>query len=182
MKNILFIVTFVIIACLSCDGKDRVHLSNAQILKEHKLLDSFSEDIKYFPEKYTEVAIDTILSNGFTVKIKTYADMENSILKTYKEDNIIHKKYYRNINSDIQIKNNNEIIYQATVNNAFLADRIKMNIQGFVISNITISEKSMLLNEPELYLRLDIKRMDDKEIIPFQFHIDKYGAANITNL
>ena len=51
--------------------------TNTEVLKEHKLLDSFSEQIKYIPEKYTEVITDTILSNGFRVKIKYYYDMKN---------------------------------------------------------------------------------------------------------
>jgi len=37
MKKLLLLLNLICLAFLGCDGKERVHLSNTEVLKEHKL-------------------------------------------------------------------------------------------------------------------------------------------------
>ena len=91
-------------------GKERIHLSNTEVLKEHKLLDSFAEQVEYIPEYYTEVINDTIFSNGYDVKIKMYSDSLRTVTVKSKE-NRSQSTIYRDFNADILInKQDNEIL------------------------------------------------------------------------
>ena len=108
LYTLFFIAFFTGFILLSCSGKDKALLTPQDSLKEKKLLDSFSENIKYFPEKYSEMVTDTTLSNGFRVHIKTQTDMESSVLNEFKQDTIHFKYYFRNFTSNIEIFRNNQ--------------------------------------------------------------------------
>lgn len=117
--SILSIILLVVF--LSCDGKDRAHKTNTEVLTESKLLDSSSENIKYFPETYFETITDSTLTNNFRVIIKTYADMKNSVLNEFQLGAILHKHYYRDAITEIKVlKNNLEIVSEKIDKSYFL--------------------------------------------------------------
>ena len=120
MKNILFLLIIFSLALVGCNGKDRVHKTNTEVLKEHKLLDSFSEKVEYIPETYTEINTDTILSNGFSIKIKGFVDMENAVLFEFKENGINYKHYFRKLINIIEIYNKEKLIFKETLTDIFL--------------------------------------------------------------
>jgi len=123
MNKLIYLFFIVFIAFLSCDGRDRVHKTNEEVLIEHKLLDSFSERVTYFPETYTEVETDTILSNGYRVNIKLYSDMENAILVEKQQDKIISKTYYRKLIADVEIYSSSTAVFKDTINTDFLVKK-----------------------------------------------------------
>lgn len=137
-KNKLpILIIALIVTLLSCDGRDRKDKSNIAALKESKLLDSFSENIKYFPEAYFETITDTILNNDFRVIIKTYADMENSVLNEFHVDTILHKHYYRDAITEITVlKNNLEIVSEKLDKSNFLK-RYKKLEKYFKTANLS---------------------------------------------
>ena len=75
----MFLASTIIL--ISCDGRDRIYKTNAEVLHESNLFNVFSQQIKFIPEQSIEIETDTILSNGFQVKIKYYSVENNSILK-----------------------------------------------------------------------------------------------------
>jgi len=103
MRNIFFILQIICFAIVGCDGKDRVHKSNTEVLKEHKLLDSFSEKVEYIPETHTEINTDTILGNGFRVKIRYLRHIKEYVSIEYDEDSIHHRKYYYDFVSKVTV-------------------------------------------------------------------------------
>ncbi|WP_290699268.1 hypothetical protein [Lacinutrix sp.] len=155
MKNLLFLLTLVSVMFIGCDGKDRVHLSNTEVLKEHKLLDSFSESVVYFPKEYNEITIDTTLSNGFRIKIKSLTDLENAQLIDFESDGIHNKHYFRELINIIEVYKNEKIIFKQTLTNAFL-NKLNSNyiIDKNYIKNIPIIDDFNSLKENKAIINL----------------------------
>lgn len=113
MKKILFLLILVGVALLGCDGKERVHLSNTEVLKAHKLLDSFSKKVEYIPESHLQINTDTLLSNGFKIKINYQRHIKNYVSVVFNEASIQHEKRYFDFVSSVTIyKDSTEILKQ----------------------------------------------------------------------
>lgn len=125
MKQFI-ILLLAFIALVSCDGRDRKYKSNQEVLKEHKLLDSFSTKTTYFPAEYTEKVTDTILSNKLRVKMKYYSLENDAILNEFKVDTITHKHYHRRFAANIEVFNNLSI-FKKTITKATILDIDKTN-------------------------------------------------------
>lgn len=119
MNRLLVLILLILIAFSSCDGSDRKHKTNKEVLKENKQLDSFSEYVKYIPETYSEVETDTILDNGFRVIIKTYTEMNDNVLNEFRIDTINHKFYYRTYTGKLDVFYNNVSILEETINKSY---------------------------------------------------------------
>ncbi|MGB6269581.1 MAG: hypothetical protein WBF67_11295 [Olleya sp.] len=183
MNKYTLLLLVILIAFLSCDGRDRVHKTPKEVLTENKLLDSFSENIQYFPKEYTETITDTILSNGFRVKIKTFTDMDNSVLDEFKQNNIHHKHYYRNNVSTILVTKN-EIIFDELIDENFFIkhdNRQKdffeeLNLQGVWIDD----EKSTLNSNVSIDVLFCKPETDICEY--FNIKIENNGTFKIKNI
>ena len=109
----------LLLLSFGCDGRDRVHKSNEEVLIENKQLDSFSENIKYFPEAYSEVETDTILGNGFEVKTKVFTNMSNNVLIETKKDSVINKHLYRERVAELQIIYQGKMIFSKLIDKEY---------------------------------------------------------------
>ena len=115
MKNNILLLSFLIVACfMNCDGRDRIYKTNAHILTENNQLDRFSKEIKFVPEAKVEIVTDTILNNGFQIKI-VYNSIENSsVLKT--ENNSTSTIHYKDFEAKLHVLKNGSTINQSLVN------------------------------------------------------------------
>lgn len=113
----LCVLIILVISFISCDGKHRAHMSNEAVLREANLLESFSEELKYIPEQQIEIETDTILTNGFSIKI-AYHSVENShVSKTKKSKNgIVTKTYHKNFEAQFQVYKNSITFQKGTIN------------------------------------------------------------------
>lgn len=176
MNKYIFILAFICIgiASVSCDGRDRVYKSNSDILTEGQLLDSFSENISYIPETYTEVVTDTILSNGFQIKMKTYSNMNQNVLHEFKRDTINYKEYYREFVSEVVVLKNSKEIFNKTIDKLFF-DKIKNNLQ---LNNAIVKlmfDASSSVESNSVVLSLLIENIDSKKISFCDIIIDSEG-------
>ena len=154
MNKFTLLILGILIVFLNCDGRDRINKTPQEVLIENQLLDSFSENIKYFPKAYTETTTDTILSNGYRVTIKNYSDMKNSVLKTFETDSIKNKHYFRENISEVEVFKDDKQIFKQIINDDFLSLK-ETNTVHLVASlciprtancpiyDITIDEKGM---------------------------------------
>lgn len=148
-RTYLFILPILILSFISCDGKDRKTKSNVTILKESKLLDSFSENITYIPAKEVKMITDTILSNGFNLKIKNQTDTLNNISTSYAKDSIKYITHYRQFISDIKIEKDNKSIFSSTINKAFLINKYKsLIIEKLNLDNLRFGGAFVNDNDP----------------------------------
>lgn len=144
----------LIVFFLSCDGRDRIHKSAETVLKENKLLDSFSEEIKFFPEKAEKHVVDSLLSNDFRIQISTKTDMNHSVLHEFKTENINHKHYYRDNNSYVVVHYKDEIIFENQINKSFILKHDKSFVdfksesilQGVWLNNSISNNDFIIIN------------------------------------
>ena len=141
-KYYSFIVPIIILFLVGCDGQDLKHQSAVEVLKKHKLLDSFSEQIQFTPKNYTEIQRDTILKSGYSVKIKYYSNMElsTSILKNYTLDSLTIKHYYRRFNAEVKIIKKEEIIFSEVINARFIEEQGNVKLKDYILTNIEVNQ------------------------------------------
>ncbi len=137
LNKLFALFSVMIFAFASCDGRERKHKSNAEILKENNLLESFSEAITFVPKSYTEIKTDTLFNNGFSVKIK-YRSLENSFAyietKKLKNDSV-SKTYYKNFEAQLLVLKDHSIVNQSLINKSFLQE-----FTGASISNEAVMQ------------------------------------------
>ena len=176
MKQFIFllVIATIGIVSISCDGRDRMFKNNTEVLIENKLLDSFSENITYFPETYTEVATDTILYNGFHVKLKTYTIMDKHIVNEFKQDSIVYKKYYREFVTDVIVTKNDKEIFNERIDKEFI-HKHNNNLQlNKAIINVMVNQASSVKNHG-LVLSAMIKDIQNETITFCDILIDSEG-------
>lgn len=176
MKQFIFllVIATIGIVSISCDGRDRVFKTNTEVLIENKLLDSFSENITYVPETYTEVATDTILYNGFHVKLKTYTIMDKHIVNEFKQDSIVYKKYYREFVTDVIVTKNDKEIFNERIDKEFI-HKHNNNLQlNKAIINVMVNQVSSVKNHG-LVLSAMIKDIQNETIKFCDILIDSEG-------
>lgn len=176
MKQFIFllVIATIGIVSISCDGRDRMFKNNTEVLIENKLLDSFSENITYVPETYTEVATDTILYNGFHVKLKTYTIMDKHIVNEFKQDSIVYKKYYREFVTDVIVTKNDKEIFNERIDKEFI-HKHNNNLQlNKAIINVMVNQVSSVKNHG-LVLSAMIKDIQNETIKFCDILIDSEG-------
>lgn len=149
MRALLTLILIITLSNIGCDGRDKVYKTNKEILKEHKLYESFSERITYIPENYQETTTDTIMSNGFYVKIRSYTNMNNSTLITYAKNNLHYKNFHRNINSLVSIYKNNHKTASTLVTKQLFIDydkSFKTLLINKVIQGVWLNQYASIIN------------------------------------
>ncbi|MAX69750.1 MAG: hypothetical protein CMC76_01420 [Flavobacteriaceae bacterium] len=155
MRALLGLLLIVVIGFTSCEGRRTSNQSLADSVEEFKKTVNFQKDI-YIPETYIEREVDTLLSNGFHVKIKSYSDMSNSVLFTKIKDTINYQTHYRNFKFDILVEKDGKIIY----NKSF--DKKKANKAFGFRSNF--EQGSELHNFHELAVLKSVQVDDDPSL------------------
>jgi hypothetical protein len=110
MRIIIGILLILILGFTGCEGRK----TKSQALKA--AVASFNKKVTieipvYKPATYAESSVDTVFSNGYRVKIKTYTDMENSVLFTKIKDTINYQTYYRNFKFNVFVQKKGRLIY-----------------------------------------------------------------------
>ncbi|AEH02486.1 hypothetical protein [Lacinutrix sp. 5H-3-7-4] len=183
MKNILFLLAIISVFFVSCDGKERVHKSNTQVLKEHKLLDSFSKVVKYFPEKYSENEIDTLFSNGHRIKIKSFSNMEDSYLNEFTNNNITYKHYYRDTKALITVTNNSMIFNEIIDKNFILNidDTYKSFFNKSILQGVWLNEAESL-NKKNISIDITFCKPETDWCEYFTLQIEANGNYKLKNV
>ena len=115
--NKLILIIILVIGFVSCDGRHRAYKTNKEVLMEANLLESFTEALKFIPEQPTQIVTDTVLSNGFEVKINYQSKEDDFIIKTIKSKNdTITKWHYKNFEAAFLVSKNNRELSQGIIN------------------------------------------------------------------
>ncbi|MCF8273547.1 MAG: hypothetical protein K9I95_06920 [Flavobacteriaceae bacterium] len=183
MKGLFVFIFIISITFVSCDGRHKAYQTPKDNLKEHKLYKSFAEHVKYIPEAYFETTTDTILSNGFQVKITSYTDMQTSYLHEFTKDSINHKAYYRNINNTISIlKNNKEITSKLITKDVLISynSSFKNDLKNKVIQGIWLNQyASTITNKVTVNVLFQKPGTNDKTYYTLSFNDN--GSFNIVD-
>ncbi|GAA3608587.1 hypothetical protein Q4Q39_09815 [Flavivirga amylovorans] len=180
------ILTLLILTCImtlsSCDGRDRKYKTNAEILTENKLLESFTEEIKFIPETYTEIKTDTILSNGFKVKM-IYHSLENDfVLESRKMKNdSIAKIHHKNFEAELLVFKDDIIINKSLISKKLFYEFENPTFwASAVMQFIWIDHDAS--NNDILYLNTSFCIPNTEECKDFIIKIDENGGIQIEKI
>lgn len=174
----LFIIVFTA-TLLSCDGRDRIHKTNAEVLTENNLFDAFSEQVTFVPNAKVEIVTDTILSNGFQVKIKYNSLEQSSVLETTKtQNNTITKTHHKDFEAKLNILKNGIIINQSIINKNIFQDFESASFWKRAIMQYVWIDYEASTNHI-LYLNTSFNIPNTETYKDFILKIDEYGVIQI---
>ncbi|WP_323788824.1 hypothetical protein [Psychroserpens sp.] len=117
MKRSILIIVLVAIAIFSCDRRESARENLQNSISEFNKKQTNLEVVTYFPEAYTEIQTDSLISNTFKVSIKNYAVMDSQILVSSEADDKKTKlNYHRVFESEIRIDLASKNIFDAKIN------------------------------------------------------------------
>ncbi|WP_100615716.1 DUF4738 domain-containing protein [Confluentibacter citreus] len=156
--NKLCVLIILVISLIGCDGKYRSHRSNEDVLREANLLESFSEQLKYIPEQPTEIVTDTILSNGFNIKINYYSNENSHVPKTKKSKNgTVTKTYHKNFEAQFQVQKNNRLILDGIVNKELFHENTDNTFwQNAIMQYVWVDYSAMTEHSIQLHTSFNI--------------------------
>lgn len=116
MKNLIFIITIISVAFVSCDGRKSKSSALKDSVKEFNQKQSEIELVSVYPKEYTEVVIDTLISNEVKVHIRNYS-LENDTVLISSSDEMSPKKvnFHRVFESDIVISTPSKDIFNTHI-------------------------------------------------------------------
>ena len=186
MNKLLFLILITTIALFSCEGRK----SKADALKESvtKFKDSLGmlEIVEFIPEKYAEVKTDSILSNGFSISIKTYTNMKKSVIVEHKIDTITYINHHRDWVSEVKVKKRDKLIFDENINTEFfLKNNIKISdyLSKVINTRVWIEEKS-LIEKDSISLLTVLLNPEDNNFLIYKIKIGndgKYSLKKVEN-
>lgn len=116
MKNIIILLIFICIGLVSCDGRKSKHVALQESIEEFNKKQTPPEIISYYPEKYTEIVTDTIISNQIKIHIKNYSlENENVLISTTENQTSKKINYHRVFESEIVISDAQRTIFSTHI-------------------------------------------------------------------
>lgn len=183
MNKFTVLILGIIITLISCDARDRINRTPKEILKEKNLLESFSERVSYYPQEYSEVKTDTILSNGYYVNVKTFTDMESSYLKQFKHDSINYKYHYRDFKAEI-VASHNSIIFHDVIDKQYVLKHdktVSYYMETSILKSVWVNQEESL-NQNKLVLNILFTQPNSNTEKVFELVIDNKGDKKLINL
>lgn len=184
MKNLL-LLTLIILSILSCNGNKTKHDTLKDSVEKFKDSLETLEVEAYIPENYSEVKTDTILSNGFTISIKTYTDMKRFVTFKYNVDETLtHIDKYRDWISEVKIKKDNVLIFDKILNANFFIEQDKTLIDSVskAINNKVWVNEDLPLEKNYVYLLGGFIFPESEKVIYYDIKIDSKGSYSLKKL
>ena len=181
--NKLLIIFFILaVALSSCDGRERAYKSNAEVLSASNLLESFSEETHFIPEAPFEIFTDTILSNGFQVKIKYNAIEDDFISKKAKSknDSIINTNH-KNFEANLIVYKSKRLIIEQTLNkDAFSKTDNTAFFQNAIMQFVWVDYDAS--NDHYISLNTSFCIPETESCKDFSIKIDSFGIVAIEEI
>ncbi|WP_248722882.1 hypothetical protein [Seonamhaeicola sp. ML3] len=178
----LFIIVIAIGFC-SCDGrKSKNDLFKASVAEFNDSIDPI-QITTFYPESYREHLKDTVLSNGYSVSIKTIVDMTDSISNTYRANKTTTvKDVFRKKSSQVIVKKNDKIIFDKIIDFNFYYDNgeiPKEHLKNTLCNSVEVNQE--LSTGDSLYLTTDIVSVTPELYTHYFFNlkIDTNGSYTL---
>lgn len=179
INAILVIAILVSLSFFSCDGRYRRLQTNSEIFAESDFKSDLKKQIHFVPKQPVIIETDTILANGFNVKINYHSlNDDYSQSKTAYPNDKDKTTYYSNFEAAISVYKNNEYCNEFILNKSFFHDFesplfLEKAIMQYVWVDFTSSTNQTL--------RLNTTfNIPDTEIYKdFIIEISNLGAINI---
>ncbi|MFI0428889.1 hypothetical protein [Mariniflexile sp. HMF6888] len=181
--NKLIYILVIVLAFVSCNGKTKKDTLKTSVEKFKDSLGTLEIE-KYIPETYSETVTDTILSNGFKVKVKTFTDMKHSVLNIFKQDTIVYKHYYRELASQVTINKDGNEILKLLVDKNFIIEHdaaFEFNKEFYNESafySIWFSELNSTIYDHVVFI-VSICKPESDDCLMFEITIDMKGNYQV---
>jgi hypothetical protein len=177
----LFIILISMLCFSGCDGRK----SKAESLKDAvtQFKDSL-EFIEYIPKEYAEMKTDTILSNGFSISIKTYTNMKKSVITKHTIDSILHIQHHRDWISEVKIKRKNQLLFNEKIDMAFFAKNninILDSIPNAINTRVWLDDDAPIEKDSINLLTVFLNPEDDNFIL-YRIKIGNQGTYSLKKL
>ncbi|MGC6430629.1 MAG: hypothetical protein ACON5F_06285 [Jejuia sp.] len=186
MKHIIFIVFIGIVAFTSCNNRTTKRDSLKQAVSKFKNTVEPIEFVEYFPNGYSEKQTDTILSNGITVRIKSYTDINKGVVLEKTKDSVsvvneIHRKWI----SEIKIEKEGILIFSEIIDDAFFKKH--MHLDSEKLSNCIVLDTALYTDhykntDDYIILHTGLAYLKEKKNLFYDLKIDTEGRLEITDL
>lgn len=163
----------------SCDGRERAYKSNTEVLRATGLLESFSKETYLIPKVPFEIYTDTILSNGFQVKI-SYNSIEDDFVskKTKSKIDSIINTNYKNFEAKLIVYKKEKIITEKTFNKcSFSKMGNKAFFQNAVMQFVWIDYEAS--NDHHITLNTSFCIPETESCKDFSIKVDSFGIVEI---
>ncbi|MFS4481440.1 hypothetical protein ACKGJY_00345 [Hyunsoonleella sp. 2307UL5-6] len=182
MKYSLLLVCIGCIWFFSCDGRLTKQESLKKSVKAFNNAEQHLNSTNIFPEHYAEVENDTILSNGYRVKLKNFTNM-NALLDAPKltTTKILHK--FRRVDSEITVYKDDKLIYKDVIKSMVLEDYYhnKMDIKHYLNNGISVDELASLETGKLILITSNTVLGSDKKTY-YKISIDAHGNSNFKTI
>ena len=181
MKHILFISILITVLFMSCDGRQSQRESLEAAVTKFKDSVGIIEVIKYFPEEYSENVTDTILSNGYRVKIKSFSDMEHYVTQEFIKDTIVNKHYYRDYKSIVTIyRNDEEILSKEIDKSSFFKQNLldEVDLKNVILQGVSLNQSDFQSNTNFLQIDIWFCKPETDDCLNFKLSIDSDGKES----
>lgn len=182
MKHLLLLLCIGCIGFISCDRRATKQDALKESIKTFRNADSALKNIKVFPETYAEVENDTILSNGYRVKIKNFTNMHKLVelpIATTFDDT----QYFRQIDSEITVYKDNKLIFKDVISNEF-SERFnleKIDVKQYLNNGISVDELASLeMNKVVLITSNTVPK--NSQSTYYKMIIDAHGNSNFKEI
>ncbi|MDT0558887.1 hypothetical protein RM697_09520 [Ichthyenterobacterium sp. W332] len=113
----MLVITSIVI--FNCEGRKTQSQALKESLEAYKIKTIVTEDT-YVPELYSEVKIDSTLTNGFYVSVKNYTNMHQAYTISKRKNNILTYTHFRSWISDLKVTFNNQDIVNTLIDDDFI--------------------------------------------------------------
>ncbi|TCK69103.1 hypothetical protein DFQ05_0617 [Winogradskyella wandonensis] len=180
MRTPILLLCMALIGLTACEGRKTMKRSLSESIKTYTT-SHYIEETNYIPEAYREIDIDTTLSNGFNVKIKTFTNMKTYIPKSELKDSITYNKKYRAINSEVVIFHKNKKVFEDIIDKDFLISENNTIKDFALLSNI----RGVWLNQYQNYenkvvLDINLCTVESYDCKSMKLSIDKNGNYTLS--
>lgn len=191
MRTIIGGLLVLLIGFTSCEGRKSHSQSLAESIAEFKNNVSLEIGV-YVPETFLEREVDTLLSNGYRVKIKTFTDIENNVLFTKIKDTINYQTFYRNYKFEIKVFKHGKLIYNEMFNKQKVNQLFKyydgLNSSSLlsnfdklaVLKSIQVNDNPLLINRVQIDVLYAIPESD--RYASHALFIDEKGKFNVVQV
>jgi len=169
MKHVICILIILVLVFTSCEGRKTQNQALNESIEHFKKTVNIHVDV-FVPKTYTERKVDTTLANGFSVKIKQYTDMGNSVPFSKIKDTINYQTHFRNFKFDVIVEKHGKIIYNQSFN--------KSKINKLLDFKSNLTNNAALKNFDRLAV-LESIQIDDNPTLKNKVAVDiVYGIPN----
>lgn len=179
MKNLLFLLLLTGFAFMSCDGRKSKSMSLKEAVEEFNKKQMVIETINYYPESYTEVVTDTILSNKVKIHIKNYSLTNEGIVMSASQDiSTKTEKQHRIFESEIVITTPTKEI----LNTHISAEQFKSRYADSFWKNATLQHvwvNQDLSTSEDIQLDISFINPTDNSYKLYRMSVDENGQQQI---